>query len=101
MTLEEELVVLAIASFDRQPTGPLFRRDHGKFWRKALDLDDRLAALIGTRHGELEIPGLEKLRGNILQIERRELRQLLLDLLENLGNKDVSFADAIVDGLTP
>ena len=66
MTLEEELVVLAIASFDRQPTGPLFRRNHGEFWRKALDLDDRLAALIGTRHGELEIPGLEKLRGDIL-----------------------------------
>ena len=82
-TLEDEVVVLVIATLECQSTWSLLRRDDGQLWDEAHDRDDRFARLIRSWHSEVQAACLQQFGRNELQVKRREGLQLLLDPRED------------------
>ena len=76
VALEQEHVLLAVGALDGEFAGPLLRGYH---LQRRLDIGDahrHLVGTVGAGHGQFQVLTQKQLRGHVVQLEARQLRQL-------------------------
>jgi hypothetical protein len=88
VTLEEEVVLDAVAAVNAKLARTLLRGEDLEIRTEAGDAHDALAGLVGTGNGEIEIFGGQELGRDVLKLEKGKRRKVLVDLAENLSGRE-------------